>query len=254
MSFFSAVAVVVPVVLAIVATIVAGRLRRASEGQFDGDSASFVGGVLNALFVVVLAFYVVFAWEAGNDVHERSATESAALVDAYWQVAAAPEQERDQLRGLIRDYTTRVVDQEWSLLERGRADPGADELLVSLRAGVAALPVEDEKVKSAREHALRDVRQVVDSRRERVAVAGGGDALLQLLLVGAVAGAVLMVAFPLVIGFSAGVRHVLVVGVLALALALVLWVSIELGHPFSGVFAVQPDAFRAALVEFSVIP
>jgi hypothetical protein len=254
MSFLSLVAVIVPVVLAVIATIVAGRLRRASEGRFDGDSASFVGGVLNALFVVVLAFYVVFAWEAGNDVHERSAIESAALVDAYWQAGAAPEPERERLRGQIRDYTTRVVDQEWSLLRRGQADPRADELLVSLRAGVAALPVEDEKVKSAREHALRDLRQVVDARRERVDVAGGGDTLLQLLLIGAVVGAVLMVAFPIVIGFSSGVRHVLVVGVLALALALVLWVSIELGHPFSGAFAVEPDAFRAALVEFSVVP
>jgi hypothetical protein len=70
--------VLVPTLLVVLVAILRGRRKAVSSGEFDSDSVSFAGGVISALFTVVLAFYVVFAWQLGADI-DSSTTAPAAL-------------------------------------------------------------------------------------------------------------------------------------------------------------------------------
>ena len=235
-----------------VSTVLGARRKAAASGDSDSDSQSFIGGVLNALFTVVLAFYIVFAWQNGDDIEKAAQQEANALVDTHWQVAAAPPQQAGAIRDLTDRYAERVAEQEWSALDEGRMDPEVTSVLNGLRAEVLALPAEDAAVKPVREQALQNVRQIDEGHRERVDVATDNQNFNLVLLGGSVLGAVLMVVFPLVVGLSMRPANVASMVLLTCTLGLTIYLSIGLLHPLSGPFGVDPDALETARQEFEV--
>lgn len=236
-----------PTLVVVAAAIVLGRRRAVSAGEYDSDSVSFVGGVLNALFTVVLAFYVVFAWQIGDDIDSSSGAEADALVDAFWQAEQLAEPERTQLQTLVRSYTSRVVDSEWELLARGEVDPKAAQIIEQMRAGFAALPTDAGRVEAAREQGLLDVRQIDENHRARVADIVEGDSFNVTLLGATIFGAVVMLGFPLLAGLGPRPANVVAMGLLAITLGSTIFLSIQLLHPLEGMFAADPDVFIEVL-------
>ncbi|RSM64401.1 DUF4239 domain-containing protein [Kibdelosporangium aridum] len=246
--------VVAAMVVSAVVMMMVGRRKRAREGTYNAEALGFVGGVLNALFIVVLAFYTVITWTEANATEEHAEAEASGLIEVYWQVANSPQAERDQIRALVREYTSEVVDREWGMLDEKKADRKAGDLLVALRAEISRLPAESDRELATRDQALQNARSVADERRARIEQAIGDSSLLTLLFWGTIIGAFVMVAYPLLIGFSADLRHVLSIVTLAGILAFTLYFAIELDQPFHGLIKAEPDAFRTALAEFNRIP
>jgi hypothetical protein len=241
--------VVLPVFLVVLAGIAVGRGDRVSHGEFDADSLGFAGGVLSALFTVVLAFYIVFAWQTGADIASSSDTEANAVLDAYWQAESLPGAVRGQTQDPLRAYAQRVVDNEWTALATGGVDTHLRDTLRALRAAIAGVTPADDATQSARDNALADVRQIDESHRARVATATGGDAFNGVLLGGTLFGAGLMIVFPLFVGLSARPANIAVLALLTATIGATVFLSLQLAHPLEGVFAVGPDAFRAALAQ-----
>ncbi|ALG11568.1 DUF4239 domain-containing protein [Kibdelosporangium phytohabitans] len=234
--------------------IAVGRRRRAREGTYNSEAIGFVGGVLNALFIVVLAFYTVITWTEADATEQHAEVEASSLIEVYWQVANAPTAERDQIRALLKEYTTEVIEKEWPMLDRKESDPKADDLLVAVRSEIGRLPAEADRELSIRDQALQNIRTASDERRARIEQATGDSSLLTLLLWGTIIGGFAMVAFPLAMGFSNEFRHILSIVVLAGTLAFTVYFAIELDQPFQGLIKVDPDSFTTALTEFNRIP
>lgn len=239
--------VVLPTAIVIVVTFLVGRTRKAASGDFDGDSMSFVGGVLNALFTVVLAFYIVFAWQNGDDLSSQSSAEADALTDTYWQTKVEPQPDATVISDLVRQYATDVVHREWPLLDRGQADPRTAATLNELRGAVSALPTGDRAVNTARETSLQDVRTITTNHQERVDEATGDDNFTWVLLLGTILGAVAMLVFPLLMGLSARPTNVVAMAVLGVTLGVIVFASVQLLHPLHGFFGVDPSAFTEVL-------
>ncbi|QUH06159.1 DUF4239 domain-containing protein [Saccharopolyspora erythraea] len=244
--------VVLPALLVAGLLVLDKRRKRAgaARSDSDSDSLSFVGGVLNALFTVVLAFYIVFAWQDGDDVEKASTTEANALTDTYWQVSSAPEPAASTIRSLAARYATRVAEHEWAALDQGRTDPEVDAVLASMRAEVIDLPADTEQQKSAREQALQNIRVIDENHRERVEQATDGQVFNTVLLVASIIGALIMVAFPLLIGISPTAANIATMVLLTLTLGFTIFVSLQLMHPLHGPFGVEPGPFRTALESF----
>lgn len=251
MAFDIAVFFVLPLAATIVVTILAGRRARARSEDYDTDSVSFVGGVLCAMFTVVLAFFVVFAWQTAADLDGHATAESDAVLDTYWQLAAVPQPDADRIRGLLSRYATQVADHEWPALADGRDIPGPTETIHDLRAAVTALPVDAGIVAEARKQALRNVRTIDENHRTRVDMATSNDAFTIALLIGTVTGAVLMLVFPLVFGMSTRPANVAAMALLALTLSTTLYVCWQLMNPLEGYFGATPDGFRSALADMA---
>jgi hypothetical protein len=241
-------------VISAVVMIAVGRRKRAREGTYNGEAVGFVGGVLNALFIVVLAFYTVITWTEADATEQHAGVEAANLVEVYWQVANSPAAERDQVRALTKEYTSRVADQEWSLMDQKQSDPKAADLLVALRSEITRLPADSDRDLSTRDQALQSVRVVADERRSRIEQATNDSSLLTLLLWGTIIGGIAMVGYPLLMGFSNELRHIVSIMVLAGTLAFTVYFSVELDDPFHGLIKVEPDAFTNALDEYARIP
>jgi hypothetical protein len=246
-----AVFIILPVLLVLAVTVLAGRRARARSEDYDADSVGFIGGVLNALFTVVLAFFVVFAWQTGADLGGNATAESDALLDTYWQMEVVPAEDADRIRTLLRRYATEVADDEWPALANENTAPQVAETLADLRTGVTNLPVDADVVAEARKQSLQDIRTIDENHRARVDMATSTDPFTVALLVGTVLGAVLMVAFPLVFGMSTRPANVVMMVLLALSLGATLYVSWQLMNPLQGFFGTSPGAFLDALDEMT---
>ena len=243
--------VVVPALVAAGGAYLFGRRAAVADGERDGDSVSYVGGIVSAMFTVVLAFFVVFAWQAGADVESSSGAESDALLDLFWQVQALPAPQRAGLQDLVAQYTRQVADTEWPLLAGGESDTKAATLLDQLRTTVGALPVDGGIAQSVREQGMADLRQVGDARRARIDAATSDDSFNTILLVGTLAGGALTIAFPLLAGISARPANIVIMGVLGLVVGVTMFVAVALAAPVGGLFGAEPGAFLGALTEMS---
>jgi NADH:ubiquinone oxidoreductase subunit 6 (subunit J) len=239
--------VVLPTAVVIAITLLVGRTRKAASGDFDGDSMSFVGGVLSALFTVVLAFYVVFAWQNGDNVSSQSAAEADALVDTYWQTKVEPAPDATVISALVKQYANDVVHHEWPLLDQRRTDPRTAATLTELRSAVLALPTDNQAVNTARETSLQDLATITTNHRDRVDEATGSDNFTWFLLIGTILGAVAMLVFPLLMGLSARPTNVVGMAVLGVTLAVIVFVCVELLHPLHGFLGTDPSAYTEAL-------
>lgn len=249
---FLVLAIVVPPIVTVVMMRVLARSESTrSDGELDADSLGFVGGTLNAIYIVVLAFYVVFAWQTGDDIDSGATAEANALIDLHHQVSVAAVDDRDAIRSLARDYAKQVADTEWQRLAAGGTDPKVDEILGGLRDRVGALPSDAEPINTARQYALTDLRQLDEAHRARVSDSDGDSVFNATLLVGTVVGSALMIVFPLAIGITPARRHVIVMGTMAVILGAMVYISVDMMDPLTGLFANDPDAFRDALDLFS---
>lgn len=239
--------VVVPTLLVAVATIVFGRRSTVSSGEHDSDSVSFVGGVLSALFTVVLAFYVVFAWQVGDDIDNNATAESNALVNVFWQADVVPKPQRTELQELVRSYASRVSYREWELLAQGRTDPRVGQLIREMRENFMAVSAENGSLAIAREQGLLAVRQLGENHNARVDDLTDRNMFNTALLVATIFGAVLMVAFPLLAGLSLRPANVGIMTLLGIALGATLFLTMQLTNPLAGLFAAEPDVFLNVL-------
>lgn len=244
--------VALPTLLAVVAGWAIGRRKGVAEGDSDSDSVSFVGGVIGALFTVVLAFYIVFAWQLGADISNNAGSESDALIDAYRQAQYMPEPERTMVQDQLRGYATRVATTEWGMLAHGKIDERPGEIIRTVREAFAGMPVTDSVAQSTRDSGLLDLRQMDESHRARIDLATGNDPFNSVLLGGTIIGAVLMLLFPLLVGMSARPANLVVLAILTFMIGATVFLSIQLTHPLDGMFGVGPDAFNAALDEMQL--
>lgn len=246
--------VVVPTLLVTAVTLVLGRRPPIVDAGYDSDTVSYAGGVVSALFTVVLAFYVVFAWQTGADVDSNATAEADALIDVHRQADQLPGPIRDTVQDLTDDYAVRVAEVEWAALADRETDEGTTEILDRLRAGFTALPVDGGLLETVRERGLADLRQIEENRRARVDLATSDDTFTRVLLGATVVGAGLTMVFPLLVGVSARPANVAVMGLLSLVLGTVVFIALQLDTPLSGPFGTGPDAFESAQVELRRTP
>ncbi|MFD5824452.1 hypothetical protein [Lentzea sp. NPDC060358] len=249
------VVVLASVVVTAVACILFGRSRAHEQADDrDADSRGFLGAVISGLFIVALAFYVVIVWEENGAAEDNASREAAAVADVYWQTAVMPQPQRDLIRGLLVEYPKLVADKEWPQLAVGESDPETTAALHSLHAEILSLPASPDEVKSARERSVERLREITDLRRDRIDSASGLDDTGNLMLIGTVVGAVAMVVFPLLIGFTARKRHVLQMCLTAAVLAFVCVLCLGMTQPFDGMLRVDPESFTSLTEELAGIP
>ena len=247
--------VLASVVVTVVACLLFGASRAHDQADDkDADSRGFLGAVISGLFIVALAFYMVIVWEEGGSAADNASREAAAVADVYWQTAAMPQPQRDHIRSLLTEYPKLVADKEWPLLAVGQSDASTGVALNALHAEIVSLPATPDEVKSARERSLQSLREITDLRRDRLDSASGLDNTGKIMLFGTIAGAVAMIVFPLMIGFTSRKRHIVQMSLTAALLSFVCVLCVGMTQPFDGWFRVEPESFTSLTEELAEIP
>ena len=224
------------------------RLVPSARRQRHNDVAGFIYAVVGVSYAVVLALVIIAVWERFSEARGTAAREASQLAEVFWLAHRMPEPDGRHIQELARSYAEVVVEEEWPLMEDGRASPRAWALLDDIRE-----PVQDGLVGAEAERMLyfqahERVKDLNDARRERLVIAREG--LPAVMWVVLIVSGLIVVGFAYLFGLEDTTVHALMVGALAATFALALFTVAALDYPFGSGVRVGPEAFELVLERF----
>ncbi len=208
--------------------------------------------VTNAIFqaiamayTVLLAFVVVISWQNYDKARDHIEREANSLVDLYVNAGGLAPAFQDSFDTLIRDYVNRVIDEEWKLLARSQESVKAREALAKLWDLYRSYEPVTEKEKAFFADSIVRLTDVREARRLRIVDSKSSvHPLLWFLLI---IGGILTMGFSLILGADSFHLHLLMTSLLAIFIALILFMILMFDYPFTGSFGIGPDAYRRVL-------
>lgn len=229
--------------LAVVQWLVPTEVRRKHN-----DVAGFIYAVLGVVYAVLLALVVIAVWEDFGRARETVENEANAVAEIFWLAHALPEPEHSQLQELARSYAHEVVEEEWPLMEQGKASPKGWILIDDIRATLQAYEPRTAAGEVLYSEGLDQVEELADSRRKRLVASHEGMPVV--LWVALIFGGITAVGFTYLFGLDNAWTHRLMVVALAGVIALILFTVGALEHPFSGGARIGTGAFDLILDRF----
>jgi hypothetical protein len=237
--------------LALVQRLVPTEVRKKHN-----DVAGFIYAVLGVIYAVLLALVVIAVWEEFDAAKDTAEQEANALAEIFWLAHGLPEPERHHVQELARSYAEEVVDEEWPLMEQGRAPlmehtratPRGWVLIDDIRATLQGYEPHTVAEQELYSEGLDQVQRLADARRMRLVAAQEG--IPTVLWVVLVFGGVAVVGFTYLFGMDNTWAHALMVVSLAGVIALVLFTIGAMEDPFSGGARVGPEGFELILERF----
>ncbi len=233
--------------LALVQHLVPWQVRRQHN-----DVAGFIYAVLGVMYAVLLAFVTIAVWEDFEAAKATAEAEANELAELFWLAHQLPEPEGEHVQELTRSYARVLVEEEWSLMERGEASPRAWALVDEMRSTIHGFEPDTGTDQVLYDKGLDRVHDLVDERRLRLLEASQG---MPRVLWGVLAvGGIIVMGFTYLFGLENSWSHRLMIAALAAIITLVLFTIYALDHPFAGITRVQPDAFELVLERFEQAP
>jgi nucleotide-binding universal stress UspA family protein len=212
------------------------------------DVAGFIYAVLGVTYAVLLGLMVVAVWEEWEAAADTADDEASSLAEIFWIADRLPESDGRHIQELARSYARVVVYEEWPLMEHEKSSPEAWALLDEIRANLQDLDPSTPEQQILYEQSLERMRDLADARRDRLLEAEKG--LPAILWVVLITGGVIVVGFTYLFGLQSTAIHLLMVGSLALVIALVLFTVAALNYPFKGDITIDPEAMKHVLGRF----
>jgi hypothetical protein len=235
-------------VLAVGGLILVQRLVPIALRRQHNDVAGFIYAVLGVIYAVLLGLMVVAVWEQWEVAKATADDEASSLAEVFWIADRLPEADGHHIQELCRAYAREVVDEEWSLMEQEKSSPRAWDLLDDLRASLQDFDPSTPGEQVLYEQSLERMRDLADDRRDRLLEAEEGLPII--LWVVLITGAIIVVGFTYLFGLESTVIHLLMVGSLAMVIALVLFTVSALNYPFRGDITIDPEAMKHVLGRF----
>jgi hypothetical protein len=245
--------VAVATVVAVGGLVLVQRLVSTERRKQHNDVAGFIYAVLGVSYAVLLGLMLIAVWEQWNAAQDVASDEANELAGIFWFAHALPQPQGRHIQELARSYAQVVVEEEWPLMEQGKASPKAWATLDELRGTILGLdpPTGAQQVPYSQaryNQVLEQLHGLGDARRERLLAASEGLApILWVVLIG---GGVITIAFTYLFGLENTVVHTLMVAALAMILSLSLFTVAALDYPFRGDVRIHPDAFEQVLERF----
>ena len=241
---------------AVVGLTVVQRLVPATIRKEHNDVAGFIYAALGVIYAVLLALVVIAVWEEYGRARVTVESEANALAEIFWLAHELPEPDRHHLQELARSYAEEVVEEEWPLMEQGRAPlmESTEEvaqgwvLIDDIRATIQGYEPRTVAGQELYAEGLDQVQRLADARRTRLVQAEEG--LPTVLWVVLVVAGIVVVGFAYLFGLANTWAHRLMVVSLAGVIALVLFTIGVLDHPFSGGARIETGAFELVLNRF----
>ncbi|WP_406311335.1 DUF4239 domain-containing protein [Streptosporangium sp. NBC_01639] len=240
--------VVVAVGIMLIALLALRRKGRADDGN-GAASVDFAANLALAVYLLVLAYAAVLCRDALATSQTDVQAEAETLTEMYWSVAPIPE--AAPIRSQIRQYSAQSAELDWPLMARGEMSPIPTKTLKDLRAATIQLRPVGEESKSLQQDALSRVSEVAHARALRADDAGSG--LEAIFVISMLVSGLLVIALPWTLGVRPTMPSVIGDAVRVAVVIIGIGFIMLISHPFSGLSAVGPDAFKAAQQQYDQI-
>lgn len=204
-----------------------------------------VGGYLlsvtGTLFAVLLGMVVVDAMETFQEAHQTIEQEANALSDIVLLARRMPEPHYREVKRLTSHYAGLVVGREWAAMDQGRFAPEARQAALELLDAVFRFEPKTESEKTLHDAQVAGAVQLWNSRRIRTSLATHGIPPLKWFVL--VVGGVITVFFTYFFVVDSLKVQAAMTGLVALTIALNMYLVAMFGSPFSGDLRVDPSCY-----------
>jgi hypothetical protein len=212
--------------------------------ETHNEVAGLIFAAVSVVYSVVLAFLVVSVWEQFGVAEQTAALESTAIIAAARTCTSFPEPARQQVHDLLVKYSTIVLNEELAGASQGSLDrDGSPQALAALNeiwTIYRGLP--PNSVDSATTASLNDL-----SKERNLRLLEEEATLPSLLWIILVVGAMITIAFGMILHMKNVQLHVITIALLTGTIVLCLWLIVEINHPFTGDIRVSADPYEHAI-------
>jgi hypothetical protein len=205
----------------------------------ETDLAVALMGVVAAFIGIMLAFAAVQVWDDYNQADKAVALEASSVSQLYRDLTVYGDEARPA-RAAVRTYVRDVLQDEWPRLVHGQSGPATTLSLIQLFNEVGRIQPQTPRQTVVYGEIFKNLNEVVAHRRERLITAR--SQLPGLFWVVVLAGSVVIIGFTFV--FPVTRTNSMVIGGLAVSLALIFLFIMEVNRPFQGDYVVDAKEIR----------
>lgn len=213
---------------------------RRQEGRND-----LIGYIISSLAVfygLLLGLIAMGAYENFTSIDANVTREAGSLAAMYREITyGLPSPERERLQQRLSEYTRATIEDDWPAQRKGIVpDTGTARFGDFIEALIGYEP-QSKKDGIVYAEALHQMGAYTELRRGRLAAVTGGipDIIWTVVLVGASLNILLIILFEM--QFTV---HLILGGILAAFLGTVIFVMVDMDHPFLGEVSVSPDSIK----------
>jgi len=196
-------------------------------------------------FGLLLALVTIAAYGNFSDARARVSAEASELSALYRNVSGYPEPLRSKLQGRIREYAEYVVREAWPEQARGLVPRGGVARVTAIQDLLYSYEPASQGQNELHGATLFKFNDFSKARRERLHAVT--IALPPALWGVMICGALINIGLSCLLPVKSTEGHLLLSGAFATVIALILFVTAAMDHPFRGSFSVGPEAFETIL-------
>ncbi len=209
------------------------------------EDSEFTGAMVQAVLVfygLAMALIAVSVWQTYSDVSKIVSQEATTLAALYRDVSGYPEPTRGELQQLLREYVDYTINDAWPVQRQGLIPAKGIQQIDHFQATLVAFEPGTEGKKLLHAEALRAYNNMMLSRRMRLDAVKTGLPLILWMVVGA--GAVISLSASFFFQVEDVRLHATLVGLLAMFIGLVIFMTLALDHPFQGDLGISPEPYQ----------
>jgi hypothetical protein len=218
------------------------RLVHVEVRRAHNDLAGFTIAIISVVYAVLLAFIAVATWEAFAEAERIVQEEAGYIGNLYRDTDGLPEAIGVSMRTTLKQYTDAVIDQEWSVQQKGQIPEAGWEPLHRLHRQLVAFQPSTRGEEVIEAEFLRTLNELYKARETRLTAAAGHVPTVIWWII-FISGA-LTTGFTYLFGFRNFLMHLAMTSAVAASLALVVVLIVALDWPFRGEVSVSADAYR----------
>jgi hypothetical protein len=247
---FLAGVVVVAVILAVATILLGHRVLSSSVGPGHNSTLSPFVTTVALVYGALLGFTVVVAWEQFSGASANVAAEASTLTTMYRQTVAMAPPEQQEMRNLLRAYTTAVAGPEWEKQDTGGTSDSARAALTGM---YRVLSRQDPNAGSAPVNGEFIGQLTVLASERNTRVLDTEPRIPSLLWGGLIFGGVVLITLMGFMRLDSTRGHVLLSSSVATLLGLLLFIVFCLDHPFGMQLGVTSAPFEHSLEVFDAV-
>jgi hypothetical protein len=206
------------------------------KGHAQNDATRFAFTVVAFLYAFLSGFLINAMWGQVNGADGRAATEGSAAMQQAKTLVVFDKTDGDRIRQSLLDYL-READAEWPVVADGRTYPAADTALQRLYITYQQVQPRNETQQKFLVVALNNLDKMSAERTERITVASTDTGPPWSLWLVNFATSAMVLGCAIIYGGERSELYYALVAVLGLLVASVLFLIVELSHPYLGEIA-----------------
>jgi hypothetical protein len=210
------------------------------------DVAGFIFATIGVMYGVILGFATYMVWADFNATKKTVALECGEILGMYHDLALYPDdQPAATVQKQLVDLTRLVIQDEFPAMARMQSSYASREAMDKIWSNLREFNPTDGHAQIVFQEILEDMNRLEKLRVERLEAAQ--DELPGVMWLTMIVGALITISFTFFFGSENAWAQSIMTALLAAMLATLIFVVMELDHPFTGEASVKCDHYVRVL-------